>query len=312
MSPYWAGFDEYALWQVTPGNQDNTGRDTRFSKPMIRTNGQRCRYLSDDYGPDVVSDYGLDFMEKAVEDKNPFLLYYPMILTHCPFSPTPDSENWLTDDTTVMTYKGNADYFEDMVAYTDDIVGRFYSKIHELGIEDNTILIFTGDNGTDVPVVSKFNGIEVAGAKGKTTDAGTKVPLIIYAKDQIIHGVNSNLIDLTDIMPTICQAAEIEIPSSPNIDGISFWPQLVGEKSNPRAWIYCWYSRNGIDSLAQVFARDHKYKLYADGEFYSLTDDPLEADPLSQGELSKEQINVRIKLKGVIDQYANRRLELVN
>jgi len=176
MSPRKAGFDEHCLWQVTQGRVDTAGRDTRFSAPVLETNGELKAYGKTEFGPRIVADYGMGFMERSVKAEQPFLLYYPMILTHCPFSPTPDSPEWAVDDTTVMKYKGKAHYFEDMVAYTDRIIGELNAKLEALGIKDNTLVIFTGDNGTDVPIVSMLNGREVAGAKGKSTDGGTECP----------------------------------------------------------------------------------------------------------------------------------------
>ena len=89
-----------------------------------------------------------------------------MILTHCPFSPTPGSPEWMSEDSAVYSYKGEAHYFEDMVAETDAIVGKIYARLESLGIDDNTLVVFTGDNGTDEPVVSYMNGRKVAGANG--------------------------------------------------------------------------------------------------------------------------------------------------
>ncbi|MEA3462664.1 MAG: sulfatase-like hydrolase/transferase, partial [Bacteroidota bacterium] len=172
-SPQHAGFDQHCLWQVGSGRIDSTGRDTRYSKPVLEVDGKLITYAETDYGPDIVSQYGIEFIEKCHENGTPFLLYYPMILTHCPFSPTPGSPAWNQGDTTTMTYKGEAHYFEDMVAHMDHIVGEINLKLEELGIQKNTVLLFTGDNGTDVPVVSMMKGREIAGAKGKSTDAGT-------------------------------------------------------------------------------------------------------------------------------------------
>ena len=112
MSPHKAGFDEHCLWQVREGRTDKTGRDTRFSRPELETNGEIKRYDDDHFGPQIVADYGLDFIERKHGEGKPFLLYYPMILTHCPFSPTPESPEWAVDDTTVMRYKGQPDYLE--------------------------------------------------------------------------------------------------------------------------------------------------------------------------------------------------------
>lgn len=310
LSPEKAGFDEHCLWQVKQGRVDSTGRDTRFSEPVLEVNGVVKTFEKDNFGPKVVSDFGLDFMEKSVSKEQPFFLYYPMILTHCPFSPTPDSDEWLKDDTTVMRYKGQAHYFEDMMAYTDKIIGNINRKLKELGIEENTIIIFTGDNGTDVPIASKMNGREVAGAKGKSTDGGTRVPLIVKWHNKAKTGsVCSDLVDFSDFLPTICEVANVMVPASLDIDGHSFLPQITGEKGNPRKWIYNWYSRSGKASKASVFARNQRFKLYDSGKLYDIPNDYLETDPLRLEDLSAEEKEVYEMLNGVLQQYKTRRLE---
>lgn len=310
MSPRWAGFQEHCLWQVRKGRIDSTGRDTRFSEPVLETNGELKTFAKDEFGPRVTADYGLDFIERATANNKPFLLYYPMILTHCPFSPTPDSPEWMLDDTTVMAYKGQAHYFEDMMAYTDRIIGEINDKLEELGIADNTLVIFTGDNGTDVPIVSAMKDRSVAGAKGESTDAGTRVPLIVKWPDRISAGrVSKDLVDFTDMLPTICEAANIKVPAKEELDGQSFFPQLIGEEGKKRTWIYSWYSRNGEVEKARVFARNQQYKLYDTGEFYEVPADYLEQHPIPIDSLSTEQQLVYEELNTVLKTYAQRRLE---
>ena len=307
-SPRWAGFDEHCLWQVSTGRIDRTGRDTRFSEPVLETNGKVKTYEKTDFGPNIVSQYGIDFIEKSAKQQKPFLLYYPMILTHCPFSPTPNSSEWIEDTATVMKYKGQAHYFEDMMAYTDKIIGNIQQKLTDLGIEDNTLILFTGDNGTDVPIVSDLNGSSVAGAKGKSTDAGTRVPLIAKWPTKIKpNSVSNNLVDLSDILPTICAATNI--PTSPKIDGQSFLPQLQGKKGQPRKWIYNWYSRSGEVEKASVFARTHQYKLYANGQFYDVPNDNLEENPLNIALLQEQAKADYELLKKVLEQYQHSRLD---
>ncbi len=310
MSPRRAGFDEHCLWQVSKGRIDESGRDTRFSEPVLETNGELKTHAKSDFGPKVVADYGIDFIERSARNDQPFFLYYPMILTHCPFSPTPGSPGWQTDTSAVMTYKGAAHYFGDMMAYTDYIIGRINRKLVELGIQDNTIILFTGDNGTDLPVVSDLSGRPVAGAKGQSTDAGTRVPLILQWPKQIPIGqVNQDLIDLTDVLPTMCAAAGIDVPDSLQIDGRSFLPQLKGEKGNPRDWIYSWYARSGSVAEARVFARNQRFKLYDTGEFYEIPKDYDEENPLEYTTLDLDTKNVHNMLKNVLDDYAQKRLE---
>jgi arylsulfatase A len=313
LSPAKAGFDEHCLWQVTKGRVDSTGRDTRFSQPVLEVNGIVKEFDGEiDFGPKIVSDYGMDFIERSVSTDKPFLLYYPMILTHCPFSVTPDSKDWLTNDSSTMTYKGQPEYFGDMMAYTDKIIGKINLKLDELGISDNTIILFTGDNGTDTPIVSEMNGMKIAGAKGQSTDAGTRVPLIVKWPGKIQAGdVNNNLVDLSDFLPTICQASNIIVPDSLDLDGTSFYEQLINENPKPRDWIYNWYSRSGKAEEAKVFARTQQYKLYDSGEYFDITNDHLEQNPLLKKDLTEKAKIAYEMLNDVITSYSFRRLELI-
>lgn len=310
-SPQHAGFDQHCLWQVSLGRVDSTGRDTRFSEPVLEVDGEIIRYGETDYGPDVVSRYALSFMETCHENGKPFLLYYPMILTHCPFSPTPSSPEWNTGDSSTMSYKGEAHYFEDMLAHTDQIVGKIISKLEALGIQDNTLVIFTGDNGTDVPVVSWMNGREIAGAKGKSTDAGTRVPLIIQWPAVIqASSVSTDLVDFSDFLPTLGDVADMNLDSM-DLDGRSFLPLLRGEKGNPREWIYSWFSRNGGEEEARVFARTRQYKLYSTGEFYEIPADYNEQYPLKIPSLDADTKEIYEQLSEVLNQYSKKRLDKV-
>jgi arylsulfatase A len=234
----------------------------------------------------------------------PFLVYYPMILTHCPFHPTPDSSDWDPTDKGSTDYKGDPKYFGDMVTYMDKIIGKLIAKLEELGLRENTLILFTGDNGTDMPVVTTMNGRNVAGGKGLTTDAGTRVPLIANWPDIIPTGqICNDLIDFSDFLPTLCETANVDIPSGPNIDGRSFLPQLKGLKGNPRDWIYCWYSRSGDEIQAEVFARTQRYKLYQTGFFYDIQNDVMEQTPLHEDKLDQDTKQIKRMLQNVIDKY---------
>ena len=168
-------------------------------------------------------------------------------------------------------------------------------------------MLFTGDNGTDVPVVSMMDGREVAGAKGKTTDGGTRVPLIAHWKGKTARGVTcTDIIDFSDILPTICEAAGVEVPGSLQIDGRSFLPQLKGEKGHPREWIYVWYARNGGPKGAE-FTRNQRYKLYRTGKFYDIQEDVLEKKPLDTARLSPDAKLVHAKLQLALDTYEDAR-----
>ena len=290
-APQHFGFDEACLWQHTRGARDRNRRDTRYSNPQLEINGKAVDYNNGEFGPTVVTDFICDFMGRNRE--KPFLVYYPMILPHSPFVPTPDSKN--------PDGKNSQVNFQDMVAYIDKMVGRITTRLDELGVRENTLILFTGDNGTAGAIQSVLNGRPVRGGKSFMTDAGTHVPLIANWPGTLSEGrVLDDLIDFSDFLPTLCDAAGVAVPSELNIDGISFLPQLKGEEGNPRDWAYCWYLTKNTGEV-QAWARTRRYKLYRTGRLFDMSKDPLERTPLK--DLSAEAEAVRARLQKALDQY---------
>lgn len=303
-SPQHFGFENSCLWQQSLDKTDKEGHDNRYSNPVVEFNGEIKRYTNGEYGPDVFSDFLCNFIE---ENKNkPFLAYYPMALTHCPFMPTPDSKNWNPKDKGSLTYEGDPKYFPDMVAYMDKMVGKIVTKIEKLGLSENTIIIFTGDNGTEQSIVSTINGQHYKGGKGSTKDNGTHTPLIIRWDKVIKAGAeNKDLIDCSDFLPTICEAVNVRIPDNLKIDGVSFLPQLTGKEGNPREWIYCWYTKSGKLDVLKELVRNEKYKLYKTGEFYNVMDDFQENKPIAFENLNQNEKELHQKFSNVFKQYEN-------
>ncbi len=287
-----AGFDEHCLWQVDR-------RESRYRDPVIVQNGKYREDLRGRYGPDIFCEYALEFIER--NKKRPFFLYFPMALTHAPFEPTPDTEEWKSGKT-----KNDKKHFADMVAYMDKIIGRMVRKLDDVGLRENTLLLFTGDNGTPRGITSVMkDGSIIKGGKGSTTDAGTHVALIANWKGAIRSGkVCSDLVDFSDIVPTIAEAAGATV--SWDIDGRSFLPQLRGRPGNPRDWIFIWYRRNPGDTLYR-FARDKRWKLYDVGKYqranklFDVSADVLEENPIGPGQVGKQAAAARKKLQAVLD-----------
>ncbi len=263
--PMQTGFDSACLWQV-----DKLG--DRFWNPLLWIeNGEEKsadpnqQFEKDDYGPDIAVDAISDFM--AAESDKPFFVYYPMILVHNPFLPTPHSES--------RESKDKQKNFEDMVAYMDHLIGRIVKRTEELGIAEDTLILVTGDNGTNKAITSKLGDRIIRGGKGKTTDAGTRVALVSYWPGTIKGGsVCRDLVDFSDFVPTFQEVAGAPIPAG--LDGRSFLPQLKGEKGNPRDWMFCYYNPRPERTEPSRFVRDKEWKLYGDGRFYHVASDPDE------------------------------------
>lgn len=294
------GFDEAFLWQ-------HTRRPPRYANPGLEHNGVERDYDKGEYGPDLINDFAIDFVIRHKD--RPFFLYYPMMLTHSPFQPTPNSDNW---DPKARGEQANVDvkHFADMTHYMDGLVGRLVDKLKELGLRERTLFIFLGDNGTNPSVTSRLRGQPYRGGKGSSTARGTHVPLIVSWPGQIAAGkVNENLISSADFFPTLCEACELPVPKG--LDGISFWPQLRGESAQPREILYCWYARNGGRKPNFEYAMTSEYKLYGDGRFFALSSDPFEATPLGVSGLTGAPAAAAKRLQSELQKYATARADVV-
>ena len=288
-----AGFDEYCLWQI-----DRLG--SRYWDPHIEQNGRVLNNVAGRYGPDIFCDFICDFMQRHKD--GPFFIYYPMALAHNPFVPTPDSAD--------RESKDRQKNFVDMVAYMDRIVGRIVDQLDRLGLRENTMIIFTADNGTNRNITSMMGEIAVRGGKGRTTDAGTHVPLVVsWPAGARAGSACDDLVDFSDFVPTIAQAAGID-PSSAGLqpDGRSFLPQIRGEAGAPRQWIFCYYNprpgRKGFPE--QRFARDKRWKLFGDGRLFDLNVDPQEREPLDPQTEEETAAEARRRLQAAIDSFPRR------
>jgi len=288
------GFDEHCLWQ-------HTRRPERYKNPGLEINGKPVDYRNGEYGPDIVNDYAIDFIRRS-KDK-PFFLYYPLMLTHAPYDPTPDSPEYKGGEGPKPNRASGVNpRFAGMVEYMDKLIGKLVASLDELGLRGKTLILFLGDNGTGVGTRSMMGDKVVIGGKSKTTIAGTHVPLIVSWPAGIASGkVCPDLVDSTDLLPTICEAAGVKVPAEPKIDGRSFLQQLRGQKGTPREWYYCWFWHQG--TVRGEFAANQRYKLYRTGAFYDLSKDPEEQKPLKVDSLEGEAAAAAKVLQGALDQY---------
>ena len=148
-TPTQLGFDEYCLQNAIapakPFDRSTRGHERYWGYPVLVANGEL--YESPHrFGPDMISQYAVDFIRQ--EKDRPFFLYYPMILPHSPFTPSPLSTDGDKSGAKICELK----YFKDMVEYVDLLVGRVLVALDQTGQRQNTVVMFTGDNGTTYPV----------------------------------------------------------------------------------------------------------------------------------------------------------------
>ncbi len=292
VDPKDSGFDSYCLW-----NTSLTGRE-RYWKPSIERDGKLIETRDSDYGPDLFAGFLTDFIHK--NRTRPFFVYYSMALTHSPFVPTPDSENRQSKDRTRN--------FADMVAYCDKLTGRLAAAIQEMKLWEDTLFVFTADNGTEHTITSELGGRQIRGDKGCPTGAGTHVPLIVAGGGIPGGRVVNDLIDFTDFLPTFAEAAGLKLPPSIPFDGVSFWPQLIGQRGKPREALYNYYFPRPFASKFDTpyahpeirYAWNHRHKLYSDGRLFDIVKDPEERRPLPAEQDDKDLSAIRQRLRRVI------------
>jgi arylsulfatase A len=182
------GWDEYTLCNgVIPKDPKETpllkGKERYWYNSKIIHNGKY--YVTDKvYGPDMVNEYACDFIKRK-RDK-PFFLYYPMILPHSPWAPTPHSESGDKSGAKICEVR----YFKDNIEYIDHLVGNIIKTLEESGQRENTILMFTGDNGSGYSTYCNAPSTEIrrmAAPSGnkheeKIIEAGQKSPKLTNPK----------------------------------------------------------------------------------------------------------------------------------
>ena len=293
--PQRLGFDEWCLFGWHEGG--------RYHDPLIYQNGKLRDDTKGRYGPDLYVEFLVDFMQRSHKAGKPFFAYYPMALCHDVTDDLPDEHVAFYKDGRWMTYA-------EMIASMDDMVGRLVAALERMGLRDSTLVIFTTDNGTAGAsyltidnngkmvrpnVVSVRNGKVVPGGKGKLDDTGTRVPLIANWPGHIESGQTvDTMVDLTDYLPTLAEVAGLPNDEVPR-DGISFAPLLLGNANRgpQRSWVY-------IEVSGKRCVRSREWKLYADGRFLDLRNDPLEEHPLGQGQLTGDAIRHLAELQQVL------------
>lgn len=316
--PRKAGFDEYCLWHFASAHDKTTqtqlplkfkNKGSRYKSPTLFQNGQRMPNTRDKYGPDLVSDFICDFIDR--NQNSPFLIYYPMILTHSPFVPTPDSVDWQKTD----KKRQPIEHFREMVFYMDKLVGKVVRKLDELELRENTLIIVTGDNGTHRNLASPFppRGT-VQGGKGLMQDSGNRVAFVANWPGTLkSKTVVDSPIGFADVLPTVAEVTGSTLPK--HNDGQSLLALMKGDSSNARGWMFQSYSKSGPGSAPfRCFVRDANWKLYADGSLFNVPNDWLENSPVTgpAGERHRERLQPILDeiLKDVPDELIDRKIRV--
>jgi arylsulfatase A len=265
------GFDEYFTWDHAEGG--------RYWQPALTRNGKAVETTEKDFGPDLVNNYVVDFIERKKDE--PFFVYYPTPLIHSQLSPTPDG----------LSGKG---LLADNIAYMDKLIGKLLTELDRLKLSENTLILFTGDNGLGLG--GKINGRPIHGDKGSMTEGGCRVPLIAQWKGVIPAGrVVKDLVELSDFYATIAEVAGGKLPEGVKMDSNSFAPQLKGEAGKPRPWVF-------VQLVDAWYVRSQRWKLTQAGELYDMKDAPFAETLVPADTQDVEAIAGRKELQAALDE----------
>ncbi len=274
------GFDEHCVWPGVEAGRPETNE--RFWDGFLVTNGKRGKVP---YGPDAINRFLVDFMRRHKD--RPFLVYYPMLLTHGPHTTTPLNREKAPEGKPAL-YAGN-------VTYMDHLVGKLVSAVDELGLKQRTLIVFTGDNGSASP--GSLQGEPYPKGKGREADWGVHVPFVVRAPFLNKGGIVSrDLVDFTDLYPTFLELAGVAPPKTLKLDGRSFAPSLRGSEDpyKKRSWVY-----SQIGKFRMI--RDWTHIIDNKGAFHNLLKDPRQERKVNP--LDKIAPGRRQRLQMILDRF---------
>lgn len=262
----------------------------RLNNNYMRENDQLINPKG--HATELFSDWAIDYIAKQKENEEPFFLYLAYNAPHVPLQPPAE---WLD-----KVKKRGLDVSENrvkliaLIEHLDHQVGRVYQALEATGQLENTLIIFTSDNGGQKNIGAN-NGL-FRGEKGNMYEGGIRVAGGFYWKGKIMPAINDNLVMLFDLYPTICELVGANI--SHEIDGISVLPLLKGEYQITDDRILFWVRREGwlsYGGLSYYAASYKSHKILQNTpweavQYFNIKDDPTEENPITNhnSELFKE------------------------
>ncbi|MGQ7868421.1 arylsulfatase [Sunxiuqinia sp. sy24] len=278
---------------VAPSTKLDEGADP------FDTNSYR-KYDLQNYSCDVMFAELTGFI---AENKNdPFFMYWATPIPHAPLqAPQRWVDYYVEKFGDEEPYLGDKGYYPHryphaayaaMVSYLDENVGKLVKQLKDLGIYDNTLIVFTSDNGatynggTDSPWFNSGGPFksEYGWGKGFTHEGGIRTPMIASWPGTILPGIESDHVSaFWDVLPTLCDIAGIDAPE--DTDGISFLPELIGGKQKSHQHLYWEFPAYGGQQAVRMGKwkgiRNNIKKGNMTIELYNLEDDIQEQNDIA-------------------------------
>jgi arylsulfatase A-like enzyme len=250
------------------------------------------KFIGQDYAPTKMTEKALQFINN--NNKSPFFLYLPYTLPHLALQvPEPYLAPYIKEfiDTPYYGANGYAPCkfpkatYAAMVSFLDEQVGIIMNQLKKLGLDQNTLVLFSSDNGTSFSAgvnYQFFNSVGgLRGLKMEVYEGGIRVPFIARWPGKIAKNTTSDLVSVQyDVMATL---AELTGTHSIQTDGISFLPTLLGQnkKQTQHPFIYFEYPENGGQIAVRMgdwkgVRKNLKKDPHAPWELYNIKNDPFE------------------------------------
>ena len=294
-------------------------KDTSYFDPILWHNNEQKPYKG--YCSDIFTENAIEFIEK--NKNNPFFCYLSFNAPHNPLQ-VPDEyyqayktldpidgidPELIPNEKISEKTKDNTRKVYAMVTNIDDNLKKLFNKVDELGIKDNTIVIFMTDNG---PQHARY----IAGMKGRKSsvyNGGIRVPFFLrfpamFSGNQEVNQITAHI----DLLPTLSKLCNVEMPRDRKIDGRSFIPSINSEKLPERSFFSYW-TRKYPELFNNIALQRGQFKLIGKTDYNS----PIEKfelydtynDPFEKNNLVTQNKSIALSLKKEMHQTF---LELVN
>lgn len=295
--------------------------DTSYFDPILWKNNKQNQY--EGYCSDIFAENAIEFIEK--NKNNSFFCYLSFNAPHTPLQVPEkyynmykdlDPELGFNDD--LSDFRMNEKDKEDarkiygMVTNIDDNVGKVINKLKELKIEEETIIIFMTDNG---PQQIRYNS-SMKGRKGTVYNGGTRVPFYIqysekFKEPKVINKMSAHI----DVLPTILELCNLNVPNDRKIDGQSLVP-LINSKSTNDRFLFSYWTRRFPEKYINMSIQNDNYKLVGNNDFDSKIEEfelyDLIKDPLESKNVINQNIELAKSFKIEMDNSINDLLESEN
>ncbi|MCA9411278.1 MAG: arylsulfatase [Candidatus Omnitrophica bacterium] len=265
----------------------------RLNTPYAQTWHRNHEFIEEvGHATDLVTQEAVAWIEKD-RDK-PFFAYVPFHSVHTP----------LVEELKWIAMNNHIDHpdrrlYAAALSHLDWAVGQLVEAVDRIGQRENTLIIFTSDNGgmadhyrggnyppPDTPLNKFASNDPLKGWKGQVYEGGMRVPAWVNWKGRLGSGLCDSPMHAVDWLPTLAPISGYEIDDGMSFDGIDVWPLITGEDDNPSERILYWVWGKGRDT-ERVALRKGPWKLLRDGaegewELYNLDSDPNELMDLAK------------------------------